>query len=1356
MIQFERGILSFFRTFAAKITANMILSTLVKTMLVINELMASNVGTVMSPATNFDSWIEIYNPSDEDVNLAGMYLSDDAANLTLWHLPQDIGSVPAKGYKVIWMGSNNIKTTQAPFSLDCDGGTLYLSDSDGQLLLSQSYPEAMSRTSYARKTDGADEWGWTADATPGATNATAAFADKRLDPPVVNQDSKIFTGTLSLKVDIPDGATLVYTTDGSVPMLPSGTQELPEWTNFVVNGDCEGTDVTCLVGKDGNGGGAFETHIIDGAGYNGSRGIKVHSVANPGQDWDTQFFVYTPDHIWAAGDRYRFKMKVRADRAAHISAQSHTTPGNYIHWQMLDGGYNVTTQWQEISYEGTVTNEQAGMNGNMQTIAFNLNELRGSENNYYFDDISWEAYNASANGTVGTISKEGKFSITNTANYCFRLFQDGWLPSVPVTRSYIRTNDKYTIPVISIVGNPKYFTDSKWGIDTQGTNGRTGNGQSTKCNYNMDWERPVNFSFITPEGVMAYNQDVEISVSGGWTRSANPRSFKLKSGKEFDGQNRFDYTFFPQKPYIRNKVLLVRNGGNDVWDHGGSRFMDPALQTIIQRAGINLDLQSYVPVIEYVNGECRGVLNMREPNNKKFVESNFGYDDEKIDMFEMSADSNVIFMVGTSEVLERIYELGAVSTDAQAYEELKQILDIDEFINYMAVELFLGSNDWPHNNIKGFRSQDNGRYRFVTFDLDFAFNNSNPFTAFANDQWHTFNLIFDTNEQRYEEIKIVTFFLNMLKNDDFRRRFIDTYCLVGGSVFDKERATAIVNELADRVRPMMQLTGWSTPDGSANAIIQKLATLNESMMTCMQQFQPMQLNGVRKQNVQLKTDTEGAHLYVNGHDVPYASFKGRLFPPVKLEAKAPAGSRFTGWRKTGAGNVLVSLNSVWKYYDRGALYGSGWRSATYNDDSWSSGESPLGYNMTGVTTTVSYGSDANQKNPTTYFRKTINLQSAPTSSDIFTLDYKVDDGCVIYVNGTEAGRVNMPEGNVNYSTYSSSYASDTPLTGSIALSPSLFKSGSNVIAVEVHNNSANSSDLYWACTLSTSVDSYEEGFYSTDAVIDLPNLSNVSLTACFEPLSDEEREQQHITPVRINEVSAANNIHVNEYWKKNDWVELYNTTDQPIDVEGMYLTDNIEKPKKYQITKGESQAETIIPPHGYLIIWCDKQDPISQLHASFKLGNEDGDVMLTAADGSWSDRLTYTTMTEDETVGRYPDGTGQVFVMNYPTIAQTNMKTSYHVSIGQFGEDGIGEVYAQAANNLTVRYVLGSLIIRGDLSENVSIDFFNLAGQRIGQSQTKLVNGYAECPVGQLTSGCYIARVSDAHGHSKACKFVKD
>ena len=139
----------------------MVLSTLLSAALVINELMASNIGMAMSPATNFDSWIEIYNPTNQDVDLGGWYLSDDPSTPTLWHMPKDMGKVPAKGFKVVWLGSNNIKQDQAPFKLDCDGGTVYLSDPSGQLVTSQSYPEAISRTSYARIIDGEEEWGWT-------------------------------------------------------------------------------------------------------------------------------------------------------------------------------------------------------------------------------------------------------------------------------------------------------------------------------------------------------------------------------------------------------------------------------------------------------------------------------------------------------------------------------------------------------------------------------------------------------------------------------------------------------------------------------------------------------------------------------------------------------------------------------------------------------------------------------------------------------------------------------------------------------------------------------------------------------------------------------------------------------------------------------------------------------------------------------------------------------------------------------------------------------------------------------------------------------------------------------------------
>ena len=117
------------------------LTTLMAAALVINELMAANLGTVMSPAINFDSWIELYNPDDTPVNLGGMYLSDNGADLHRWKMPTDVGSVPAKGFKVIWLGSHDIKASQAPFKLDADGGTICLSDADGTLVLSQEYPE---------------------------------------------------------------------------------------------------------------------------------------------------------------------------------------------------------------------------------------------------------------------------------------------------------------------------------------------------------------------------------------------------------------------------------------------------------------------------------------------------------------------------------------------------------------------------------------------------------------------------------------------------------------------------------------------------------------------------------------------------------------------------------------------------------------------------------------------------------------------------------------------------------------------------------------------------------------------------------------------------------------------------------------------------------------------------------------------------------------------------------------------------------------------------------------------------------------------------------------------------------------
>ena len=1115
--------------------------------LVINELMASNLGSVMSPAINFDSWIELYNPSDQSINLAGYYLSDDASNLKRWKMPNDIGTIPAKGFLVVWMGSDEIKSNQAPFKLDCDGGTVCISDKNGTLIASMKYPEAISRTAYARTADGNDAWGWTATPTPGASNATSTFATERLPEPVVSVDSKLFTGTLTINVDIPEGTTLMYTTDGSLPSAPKTEgEEADPWVEYVRNGDCEGSDASSLISRDAGGGGD-EERIVDGVGYNGSRGIRVHAIANPQNDYDAQLFVYTPDHIWRSGQKYRFSMKVRADKNAHITAQTHTTPHNYIYWSILDGGYDVTTEWKEIVYEGTITDDQVGKQGggwwggqetvkDMQTIAFNLNGDR-QENNFYFDDISWKLYTGDDTfADPSQKSKDGKFTINKTTNYTFRLYKDGYLPSVPVTRSYIQTSNKYPLPVISIVGDKKYFTDPKIGLDCDGdgTNGKTGNGQDSPKNYNMDWDRPVNFSYISSDGEMLFNQDVNISASGGWTRSQRYRSFKLKANKIFDGQNRFDYSFFPQKPYIRNKALLVRNGGNDVWNNG-ARFTDPALETILQRSGIDIDVQSYVPVIEYVNGELRGVLNLRETNNDKFVYANWGYDDDEIDMFE-----NFDMKQGNDSVINHIFNLGKRINETGVYDELTTLLDIDEYANYMAAELYLLNSDWPQNNIKAYRTREDGRYRFISFDLDYVFGRIDE-TISPNP--------FEYITERNQDMDFVQFFKNMMKHDAFRHKFIDIFCIMGGSVFEETRAENIIDELADNVRPMTQLMRqMSINDGhdvdrAVSFLKNNLYGRADDMADYMKQTTLLQLSNTAKHAVELSADTEGATLLINDITVPYTFFNGYLFGTPQIEAKAPAGYKFKCWKK----------------------------------------------------------------------------------------------------NNTQI---------------------------------------------------------------------------STSPVLNLPSGSSMTLKACFTPLTTEERAAEGYVPVRINEVSASNNIYVNDYSKRNDWIELYNNTASPVDVAGMYLTDNLDKPQKYQITG----TETTIPAHGHLVIWCDKLEPISQLHAQFKLAVEGGTLMLTAADESWRDTFTYTEHRGDETVGRYPDGARDVFVMNIPTIAKSNIASSYLTAVEQSEVNGIDEVDLMA------------------LAGQQQLTYYNLSGQPVAEPQR---------------GGCNIARLTDRQGNTKTIKFIK-
>ncbi len=189
----------------------------------VNEIMVSNLDQFVDPSWNFGPWIELYNPTDADIQIRGYWVSDDPAHPKKVRIPRSL-NVPAKGFANLWFDHHDkYCITQLPLKLDADGGVFILSRPDGTPVARLDYPPCVPRASYARTANGAGEWQWSSTPTPNASNQGMTFCQQRLPAPEVSEPSQIFTGTIWVRVTIPEDCTLRYTIDGRTPTLTTGS-----------------------------------------------------------------------------------------------------------------------------------------------------------------------------------------------------------------------------------------------------------------------------------------------------------------------------------------------------------------------------------------------------------------------------------------------------------------------------------------------------------------------------------------------------------------------------------------------------------------------------------------------------------------------------------------------------------------------------------------------------------------------------------------------------------------------------------------------------------------------------------------------------------------------------------------------------------------------------------------------------------------------------------------------------------------------------------------------------------------------------------------------------------------------------
>ena len=390
-------------------------------------------------------------------------------------------------------------------------------------------------------------------------------------------------------------------------------------------------------------------------------------------------------------------------------------------------------------------------------------------------------------------------SITKTTAIRAKVFCEGWLSPMSTAQSYIFHPRAMTVPIFSVQTNDKYLNDASLGLFA--------NNNSKEDKKLHDWRRPVNIEFFPSEDEnSAFNQIAETRIQGGASRANALKSMVFYANKRFDPDHkRFSYEFFPdQKPGITEfKSFSLRDGGNDF---GDMYFRDLIIQRTMA-SHVDLDWQAGHTAVLYINGEYMGMLNIRERSNEDNIYSNYdGLEDldvveighEKInnnDMFEEE------FKEGTADFYEQFKAF--YSEKGHSMEEYEQWIDVNEYLNVIAMNFFYGNIDFPGNNLVFWRPNDDAvdcplpkRWRVIVKDTDFGLG-----LYGRRPDFNTIDLLY--NPQNHQDSNwaftepATRLLKNMLEDPDILKLFINKCCLFMGDFMNGKGTGEIIDLIKD-------------------------------------------------------------------------------------------------------------------------------------------------------------------------------------------------------------------------------------------------------------------------------------------------------------------------------------------------------------------------------------------------------------------------------------------------------------------------------------------------------------------------------------------------------------------------------
>ncbi len=915
---------------------------------------------------------------------------------------------------------------------------------------------------------------------------------------------------------------------------------------------------------------------------------------------------------------------------------------------------------------------------------------------------------------------------------------NGALPSELTTATYFINSGSNALPVVSLVTDSIMFYSEEIGMLVLGKNGSLvpdycSAGKNVKANYWNDWDRPCNFEFFDQNGQQQLNQEVKVSNFGNCSRTKFVKSIKVNPTKTHGGEegNRLNYAIFNEKPNLKWKSIVLRNSGNDF---GRSYLRDAFMQQIVV-GKMDIDYQAYQPSVVFVNGKYYGMLNIRERTNKDFIYSNYGLDEGEFDLVEYAEGD------GSSDEYWKLVEFSK-QEDMNApgvYEYIDSQIDIDEFLNYFIAQIYYANTDWPGGNIKAWKRKANGKWRWILYDTDFGFS------------------LYGANytENGIEQAAKHPFFAGFLKNDKIREQFITKFLIHLNTTFDENRVINLLNEMVSYIEPdALDYDAYLRENSKA-----EVASW-EGDIDAMRLFAQQRPNNIYKHladyfkldvvdSFHIHSNVENVTYLLNDEKIDVSDFRGNYYRGLdfRITPVIPDGFRFKHWKILKPNN-WVNFDDTWKYYDQGEIVSAQWKESNFDDAGWASGQAPLGYGMSNfVKTTVEYGSAMNNRNITTYFRKEINVDDLSQVGKLY-FRLQVNDGAVVYLNGTEIYRANLPQtGEILYATTSVRNLYFAYEEAAFEIAPDLLVEGKNVLAVEVHLASRTNTSLGFALKL-TEENSKTLQFIDTNLTCK-GAFYGADYQAVFE--SDPEWQEPLLPKLYLNEICVSNSQYVDEFFESNDWIEIYNDGQTPVNIGGMYISDARNNLRKYQIPDNVPMTTTI-PAKSYLMLWADGQPEQGALHLGFSLSSVSAETVslsqLIDDDLHVIDSVRYKTHQKGESFARFSYETaGDWRLTSRPTFSAPNVyaiPTNPTDIPSVFSDtEGIARIYP----NPVVETLWFSLA----KEQPVSVTIMNLTGVHLLECEVSNGEGIN---VSFLSSGLYLAIIHNPEG-KQIVKFIK-